>query len=154
MKVDGEHADDEQHVEQLARQRGGDACSVVIMFLQLPYVGVNDEELLLVYDLSLIHDFLSRLHHSTGIRHATSQLIEARLAALMVVDEVGHEIVIEVQLCEQLGIIGQLGRSHQCLVGLHGSVHVGDVDTRGLPVVYTAQHEHGVAIDGQRLKRV
>ena len=78
-------------------------------------------------DVTSIDDLLSLLGNTTGKGDAVLQVAETGLATVLVVDEVGGDIVVETAFLENLPVSRQLWFSEDKLIGRYRGVDVVDL---------------------------
>ena len=97
-----------------------------------------------VDDVATVDDLLAALYEACCQRDAVMELVEARLTTLLVVGEVGCQVVIEVALFQNFAVGGQRLVKEYFLIGGDDGVDLGDGYAVGILAVDDADESRGV----------
>ena len=143
-QIDGETADEQQHQERLAQHFGAEARLVGLAAFRLLDERLDDAFRLFVNNFSAVNHLLAALHHAAGQRNALLQVAQARLAALLFVNQVRHNVVVQVATLQQRVVLAEQRVLKQFLVGRLGRVDGGHAHADGLLAAHNANHLHRV----------
>ena len=95
-QVEREAHHEDGDIENLSEERYLVLCIVFVAQLVLFLERLDDAIGLLCHNLAAVHYLLSLLHQSAGQGNARQQVVLAGLAALLVVDQIGGDIRVQI----------------------------------------------------------
>ena len=108
-----------------------------VVLLQIRFYGAVS---LVGNDFPSVNDLFALLNQSAGQWYAGYQFVLAGLAAILVVDEVGHDIFVEIAFLQQLAQGCYLLVHEKLFVCLLGRINLLDGYAVGLFLTYHAYH--------------
>ena len=99
-QIQGEQPDEDKHVETLPDERRGYLCFGCIALLHGLLERVQYTVGLGIDDVATVDDALTFQHHARGLRNEAEHIVHLRLAAVLVVDEIGFDVFIQVALLQ------------------------------------------------------
>ena len=151
---DGEAENEDADVQYLAKDDETELHVVLLAALVLAVEGLQDGVGPLVDDVATVDDFLTPLHHAAGQRDVAEHVVLTGLAALLVINEVGQDVVVEAALGQLLLELRQHGVGKQLLVCADGGVEFLDGFAAGALTVDDADGLRGVGMQAVVLRRV
>ena len=139
-EVDGEQRYEDEHEDGLSGDGRRYLVGGCTASLRLAFERAEHAVEMVVDDLAAVDNLLPREHHARSDGDGAEQVGLLRLAALFVVDKIGHDILVEVALLQLLPLGCKTFVHEELLVGSNGRVDAVDLDIRGALAAHDAHH--------------
>ena len=121
-EISGKKHHKDGNKEHLSDHRGSNLGGGGTAPLHLALIRREHPIVVIVYDLASVDYLLPAEHHATGRRDAAEQIILLSLAALLVVHQIGLDILVEITLLQDGSKHAQPLVEKQLLIGCHGGI--------------------------------
>ena len=123
-EIEREANHEDGHIDDMAHQTQLVLLRVVVTPLVLLLERLDDAVGLVGDDFAAVYNLLTFLHQTAGQGNTRQQVVQAGFAALFVVHQIGHDIVVQVALLQRGTVGRQLLVEEQLLVGALGGVQL------------------------------